>query len=101
MAILNSVLPAGVVRLTVHDVNRHVEAAIAALRRMPYKEYLRTAHWVRQRAFALERAGHICELCGHGDRLEVHHRTCARVGFEQPEDLIAFVINATRTITAR
>jgi len=33
-----------------------IEAAIAARRRMPYREYLRTAHWDRQRTFALERA---------------------------------------------
>ena len=38
---------------------------------MPYRDYLRTAHWQRQRAFALEGAGRLCELCGHDDRLEV------------------------------
>lgn len=74
--------------LTASEVDRHVESAIAALRRMPYQEYLRTAHWQRQRAFALDQAQHLCELCGHPERLEVHHRTYERVGFERPEDLI-------------
>jgi 5-methylcytosine-specific restriction endonuclease McrA len=79
-----------------HDVDRSVEAAIAALRRMPYREYLQTAHWARQRAFALEGAGHVCELCAHDDRLEVHHRSYARLGFERPEDLIVLCADCHR-----
>jgi hypothetical protein len=74
---------------SVQEVDRLVETAIATLRRMPYQAYLRTAHWQRRRALALERADHACEICGHDDRLEVHHRTYARVDFEWPEDLIA------------
>jgi 5-methylcytosine-specific restriction endonuclease McrA len=82
------VLPAKVEPLTASEVDRCVEAAIAALRRMPYAEYLRTAHWQRQRALALDQAGHTCDLCGRPDRLEVHHRTYERVGFERQRDLI-------------
>lgn len=78
----------GPVRLTAYEVDRHVEAAIAALRRMPYREYLKTQHWQRQRTFALERAGHVCELCGHRSELQVHHRSYDRLGFEHPADLI-------------
>ena len=72
-----TVLPAADVRLTVQDVDRCVEAGIAVLRRMPYRDYLRTAHWARQRTFAQERAGQRCELCGQGERLDVHHRSYA------------------------
>lgn len=70
------------------DVDLSMEAAILALRQLPYAEYLKTAHWQRQRRFALQRAGEACELCGHPDALEVHHRSYERLGFEQPEDLI-------------
>jgi hypothetical protein len=51
------------------------------------REYLRTAHWDRQRTFALERA-QICKPCARGDRLDVHQRSYARVGFDRPEDPI-------------
>src|SRR4051812_40144247 len=74
------------VRLLATD--RRVETAIAALRRLPYREYLRTAHWQRVRVLALERARHACALCPAAERLEVHHRSYARKGFEQPEDVI-------------
>jgi hypothetical protein len=86
--VLMALVPPDVLRLTVEEVNRPVEAGIAALRRMPYRAYLYTAHWQRQRAFALEQAENLCELCARGDRLEVHHRSYARVGFERPEVLI-------------
>ena len=52
-------------------------------------EYLRTAHWQRVRALALESAGQQCELCSSTDALEVHHRTYARLGFEWSNDVIA------------
>jgi 5-methylcytosine-specific restriction endonuclease McrA len=62
--------------------------AIQFLRRLPYREYLRTAHWERVRTLALERARQACALCPATRRLEVHHRSYARKGFEQPEDVI-------------
>jgi 5-methylcytosine-specific restriction endonuclease McrA len=70
------------------ETNRRVESAITALQRLPYREYLRTAHWQRVRLLALERARHACALCPATDRLQVHHRSYARRGFEQPEDVI-------------
>ena len=82
--------------LTAQDVDSVVEGAIATLRRMRYSEYLRTAHWERVRTVALEEAGHACELCGHADRLEVHHRTYERLGFERPGDLIALCSDCHR-----
>ena len=75
-------------RHTVAEVDRCVESAISALRRMPYAEYLRTAHWQRVRVLALEQAGHACDLCGRDQQLEVHHRTYERLGFERQSDLI-------------
>jgi DNA invertase Pin-like site-specific DNA recombinase len=71
-----------------YDVNRQTESAIRSLRRLPYREYLRTHHWRRTRELALERAGHRCALCPSCDFLSVHHRSYLRLGFEQPQDLI-------------
>jgi hypothetical protein len=70
------------------DVNRQTEEAIRSLRQLPYRDYLQTCHWRRTRALALERAGFQCALCQRGERLCVHHRSYARIGFEQPRDLI-------------
>jgi hypothetical protein len=74
--------------VTLQEVDQTLEQAIAALRRLPYAEYLATSHWQRVRTLALEQAGHTCDLCGHDGRLEVHHRTYARLGFERQSDLI-------------
>ena len=75
--------------MTIVAVDRMVEQAIGALRRLPYREYLKTGHWQRVRALALEQAEHQCELCSATDDLEVHHRTYQRLGFERPGDVIA------------
>lgn len=74
--------------LRVREADRRTESAIAALRRLPYRDYLQTAHWQRVRILALDRAQRACALCSETSRLEVHHRTYARLGFEQPEDVI-------------
>jgi 5-methylcytosine-specific restriction endonuclease McrA len=74
--------------VTLYEVNQTLEQAIAALRRLPYAEYLKTAHWQRVRTLALEQAGYACDLCGHSEQLEVHHRTYERLGFERQSDLL-------------
>jgi hypothetical protein len=72
----------------VREVDRRTESAIAALRRLPYQEYLQTSHWHRVRILALERGHHRCALCPAERELEVHHRNYARKGFEQADDVI-------------
>jgi hypothetical protein len=74
--------------LRVREVDRRTESAIAALRRLPYQEYLRTAHWFRVSTLALERGHHRCALCPAERELEVHHRNYARRGFEQSEHVV-------------
>jgi 5-methylcytosine-specific restriction endonuclease McrA len=69
-------------------VDQQTERAIAALRRLPYWAYLKTNHWFRVKALALERACHQCALCPSTTHLEVHHKTYARRGFEAPEDVV-------------
>ena len=69
-------------------VDQQTDRAIAALRRLAYWAYLRTNHWFRIKSLALERAGHQCALCPCTTRLEVHHKSYARRGFEAPEDVV-------------
>lgn len=42
--------------------------------KLPYGEYLRTAHWQRMRELALEYYGRSCSICHTTRRLHVHHR---------------------------
>jgi hypothetical protein len=59
------------------------------LRAMPYRRYLQTPEWRKTRAAALLRAEHCCALdVTHTERLEVHHRTYARIGEERGCDLM-------------
>lgn len=59
------------------------------LRRMSYREYLRTPEWRTTRAAALLRAGYGCSLdVTHTTDLEVHHRTYERRGEELASDLV-------------
>lgn len=74
--------------MTFQEIDHTLEQAILALRRLPYAEYLKTAHWQRVRGLALEQAGHMCDLCARDKQLEVHHRTYERLGFERQSDLI-------------
>ena len=68
-----------------------------ALKYMPYKEYLQTEFWDKQRKGALKRALFRCQLCNKGKAarvtLDVHHRTYERRGRESPEDLIVLCRN--------
>lgn len=55
-----------------------------------YQAYLRSAAWRKRRGYALARAGNRCEGCGVSSlerRLEVHHITYDRLGFEDLRDL--------------
>ncbi len=65
-----------------------IEERVEELRAMPYKEYLATPEWGLQRRRAWRRAERRCELCGCGDRLDVHHRTYENRGDEEDGDLI-------------
>lgn len=60
---------------------------VLILNTMPYQAYLRTLHWREVAKAAKERAGGRCQLCNDTDRLETHHRTYERRGFEEDWDL--------------
>jgi 5-methylcytosine-specific restriction endonuclease McrA len=58
-------------------------------RRMTYLEYLESREWWTKRQHILQRAGYRCERCGGVGPLDVHHRSYADLGCEDPEDLEA------------
>jgi hypothetical protein len=60
---------------------------IKAFRRMDYEQYLRTAHWYRQRNRALKLAEHRCHRCDANRQLQVHHLCYDRLGEELDSDL--------------
>jgi uncharacterized protein YlaI len=64
-----------------------MQERIEELRSMPYDQYLKTPEWRAKREEALERDGYRCRLCDSDERLHVHHRTYARRGNEDIEDL--------------
>lgn len=65
------------------------QARMNALKKMPYKEYLRTPEWLSFRATILKERGSKCELCGDtGTTINVHHRTYRSRGHESAEDVI-------------
>jgi 5-methylcytosine-specific restriction endonuclease McrA len=59
------------------------------LHTMPYREYLQSPEWQVTRKRAMKRAGFRCQICNaYGVRLNVHHRTYERRGYEENQDLI-------------
>jgi hypothetical protein len=64
-----------------------LSARMRELNEMDYSEFLQTPEWLEKRAQVLERDGHRCVVCNSKDRLEVHHRTYERRGYERLSDL--------------
>lgn len=65
--------------------------APAKTKEQEYKEYLASAAWRLKRKQVLHRAGDKCEVCGmtsYAAKLDVHHKTYDRFGFESLDDLI-------------
>jgi 5-methylcytosine-specific restriction endonuclease McrA len=53
-----------------------------------YQEYLASDSWKRRRGRAKHLAGHLCQVCGWNEDLQVHHKTYRRLGHEIDSDLI-------------
>ena len=58
------------------------------LKRMPYAQYLQTAHWKLLSEKVKRRAKYRCQLCNVQSIMNVHHRTYERRGHEYLKDLI-------------
>ena len=57
------------------------------LHAMPYKEYLLTPHWLELSERIKARDGYRCVLCNSSDKIEGHHRTYERRGYELESDV--------------
>jgi hypothetical protein len=56
--------------------------------KLDYPAYLKSKEW-KAKADALKKAtGGLCQQCGEGGRLHVHHLTYENIGDEKPGDLI-------------
>lgn len=66
---------------------------------MNYEEYLRSPAWKTIRAEVIARDGS-CVLCDSTDELQVHHRTYARLGHEEPTDLATLCLRCHRVYHA-
>ena len=54
-----------------------------------YQAYLRSPEWLELRLKALSRDGNVCQMCGTGINLRVHHVNYEHVGTEQElEDVV-------------
>lgn len=59
-----------------------------------YRKYLKGEVWLATRkGFIVQHKTKVCELCGSGEKLRVHHHTYKRVGSEKISDL-ALVCNS-------
>ncbi len=66
----------------------HTPGATYDTRTMAYQRYLQTPEWQAIRQMALDRDGHRCVECGSTERLQVHHKTYRRRGWEKRKDLV-------------
>jgi hypothetical protein len=67
---------------------RNKKENISELKKMPYKEYLKTNHWLNLKEKIHEKYYDQCVECGSAERLQVHHKTYIRRGHEKLKDLI-------------
>jgi 5-methylcytosine-specific restriction endonuclease McrA len=74
----------------IDDISARIKDLVGSdcLCKMPYKDFLKTEYWQKLREQTKERDGNACVVCNGSDRLEVHHRTYKRRGFEHPSDLV-------------
>src|SRR5712691_4974365 len=54
-----------------------------------YIWYLGSTAWACRRRTAIENSGGLCSDCGSQERLEAHHLTYRRFGYEREGDLVA------------
>jgi len=59
------------------------------LHTMPYRDYMQTPEWEARRKRIMRRDNYRCQVCNvRGVRLNVHHKTYERRGYEDDKDLI-------------
>lgn len=63
-----------------------------------YRKYLLSKEWLDKRNELLKIRGNLCEICGKGGIIHVHHLTYDRIFKELPEDLQVLCENCHRKI---
>lgn len=63
--------------------------AVEHYKRPDYHKYLDSEKWNVLRRKVLKAAGYRCQMCNAATRLQIHHRTYERLGFEKLADLLA------------
>lgn len=66
-----------------------------------YRDYIKSSRWRKLAAMVRTLSGHRCQLCGVYARLQVHHRTYRRLGYELLSDLIALCANCHARVHER
>ena len=55
---------------------------IAKLKKMPYKQFLKTSYWKNVRQLVLKRDGFSCVICKYDKYLQIHHNSYKNHGDE-------------------
>lgn len=66
---------------------RKLRAELERLKRLPYREYLKTKHWKQTRRKRIRKSRYRCDRCGARGRLQVHHKHYRSLGREVMVDL--------------
>lgn len=74
--------------LGLYLASRLLFALIRGNRKIEYKEYLKTNHWLKTRKKAIKRGGGKCAICGSTSHLQVHHNNYKNLWHEEKHDLV-------------
>lgn len=66
--------------------------------RVRYQDYIKSPEWFRKRREALVYYKYTCDLCGDRRRLQVHHKTYARLGMELMKDLQVLCVDCHKDV---
>jgi len=64
-----------------------------------HRRYIQSDEWKARRLRALELGGNHCRVCGATEKLEVHHLTYTRLGYEDDDDLMVLCSLCHREVT--
>lgn len=86
-------------RLVPMPTARRAKPVPAMVSKRPAADHPDPAYWQAIRAERLEIADHCCETCGTGGPLDCHHRSYARFGAEDVDDLRMLCRDCHESIT--
>jgi 5-methylcytosine-specific restriction endonuclease McrA len=76
------------IRIFESVLEKHKLLYIKYLKGLPYKEYLKSKHWIETKNKILLKYHYRCQLCNNNKLLEVHHNNYENIGEEIETDLI-------------